>query len=142
MAKVFAGNRKFEWYRLTFLIGFLLASKVVSILFPQLFVFDFSPPSTTPSEPAESAIEEQSGEGNAFVAADAEISDPSAGLVETGEGIPFFGVINGLMVGFGSSLTSGCTIGHGILGFGLSSPRSIAATIIFFSVHFVVGFFL
>jgi len=141
VAKVFAGNQKFEWYRLTFLIGFLLASKVVSILFPHLFAFDFSPPAT-PLETPDSAIETQSGEENVFVAADAEILDPSVDPVDMGDVTPLFGVINGLMVGFGSSVTSGCTIGHGILGFGLSSPRSIAATIIFFSVHFVVGFFL
>lgn len=40
-------------------------------------------------------------------------------------------VIAGLLVGFGTSLGSGCTSGHGVCGIARLSPRSIAATLIF-----------
>lgn len=39
--------------------------------------------------------------------------------------------VAGLLVGFGSSLGSGCTSGHGICGIGRFSKRSIVATCIF-----------
>lgn len=40
-------------------------------------------------------------------------------------------VVAGVLVGFGTSLGSGCTSGHGVCGIARLSPRSIAATIIF-----------
>lgn len=40
-------------------------------------------------------------------------------------------VLAGLLVGFGTRMGSGCTSGHGIVGFARFSPRSIAATGIF-----------
>jgi hypothetical protein len=40
----------------------------------------------------------------------------------------------GLLVGFGTSLGSGCTSGHGVCGLGLLSPRSLIATITFVAV--------
>ena len=40
-------------------------------------------------------------------------------------------VMAGLLVGFGTSLGSGCTSGHGVCGIARLSPRSITATLIF-----------
>ena len=40
-------------------------------------------------------------------------------------------IIGGLLVGFGSTLGSGCTSGHGVCGLSRISPRSIAATVVF-----------
>lgn len=40
-------------------------------------------------------------------------------------------IIAGLLVGFGTSLASGCTSGHGVCGIARLSPRSIVATIVF-----------
>ena len=40
-------------------------------------------------------------------------------------------VIGGVLVGFGTSLGSGCTSGHGVCGLGRLSMRSLAATLIF-----------
>jgi len=37
----------------------------------------------------------------------------------------------GLLVGYGTSLGSGCTSGHGVCGLGRLSPRSLVATIVF-----------
>lgn len=37
----------------------------------------------------------------------------------------------GLLVGFGTSLGSGCTSGHGVCGISRLSPRSILATVVF-----------
>jgi len=42
-------------------------------------------------------------------------------------------IISGLLVGFGASLGSGCTSGHGVCGLARLSRRSIVATAIFFS---------
>ena len=55
--------------------------------------------------------------------------------------------IAGLLVGFGASLGSGCTSGHGVCGIGRLSPRSIVATVAFmvagavtvFAVRHVIG---
>ncbi|HQT68586.1 MAG: YeeE/YedE family protein [Rhodospirillales bacterium 20-60-12] len=47
----------------------------------------------------------------------------------------------GLLVGFGTRLGSGCTSGHGICGISRLSPRSIAATLTFMAVAFVMVFF-
>ncbi len=40
-------------------------------------------------------------------------------------------VAAGLLVGFGTSLGSGCTSGHGVCGISRLSPRSLVATIVF-----------
>ena len=40
----------------------------------------------------------------------------------------------GLLVGFGTRLGSGCTSGHGVCGIARGSPRSMAATAVFFAV--------
>lgn len=40
-------------------------------------------------------------------------------------------IISGLLVGFGTSLGSGCTSGHGVCGLGRLSTRSLAAVVTF-----------
>lgn len=40
-------------------------------------------------------------------------------------------VLSGLLVGFGTRLSGGCTSGHGVCGIGRFSPRSLVATLIF-----------
>lgn len=50
----------------------------------------------------------------------------SAGVIEL--------VIAGLLVGFGTTLGSGCTSGHGVCGIARLSPRSIVATCVFVGV--------
>jgi len=45
-------------------------------------------------------------------------------------GVPLL-VVAGLLVGFGTSMGSGCTSGHGVCGIGRLSPRSIVATVTF-----------
>ncbi len=46
----------------------------------------------------------------------------------------FFAIaLAGLLMGFGARIGSGCTSGHGISGMARLSPRSIFATIVFFS---------
>jgi uncharacterized protein len=47
-------------------------------------------------------------------------------------------VAAGLLVGFGTRLSSGCTSGHGICGMARLSPRSIAATAVFMGAAVVV----
>ena len=47
-------------------------------------------------------------------------------------------VIAGLLVGFGTRLSNGCTSGHGVCGIARISPRSIAATAIFMAVAIAV----
>ena len=49
-------------------------------------------------------------------------------------------VAAGLIVGFGTRLGSGCTSGHGVCGLARFSPRSLAATGIFFVVAVVTVF--
>jgi hypothetical protein len=49
-------------------------------------------------------------------------------------------VIAGLLVGFGTRLGNGCTSGHGIIGMGRFSKRSIAATCVFMAVAAVTVF--
>lgn len=57
--------------------------------------------------------------------------------------------IGGVLVGFGTSLGSGCTSGHGVCGLGRLSMRSLVATLIFlvtgivttYVVRHVVGVF-
>ncbi|HHU93492.1 MAG TPA: YeeE/YedE family protein [Alcaligenaceae bacterium] len=46
-------------------------------------------------------------------------------------------LIAGLLVGFGSSLGSGCTSGHGVCGISRLSGRSIVATISFMATGFL-----
>lgn len=43
-------------------------------------------------------------------------------------------IVGGLLVGFGSSIGSGCTSGHGICGIGRLSMRSISSVIVFMVV--------
>ena len=49
-------------------------------------------------------------------------------------------VIAGLLVGFGTRLGSGCTIGHGVCGLARLSPRSLAATVGFMAAGFATVF--
>lgn len=42
-------------------------------------------------------------------------------------------IVAGLAVGYGTRLGSGCTSGHGVCGVARFSPRSLAATAIFFA---------
>ena len=46
--------------------------------------------------------------------------------------------VAGLLVGFGTRLSNGCTSGHGVCGTARLSPRSIAATAIFTTAAIVV----
>jgi uncharacterized protein len=46
--------------------------------------------------------------------------------------------VAGLLVGFGTRLSNGCTSGHGVCGIARLSPRSIAATAIFMAAAVVV----
>ncbi|MEZ8824351.1 YeeE/YedE family protein [Vibrio amylolyticus] len=46
----------------------------------------------------------------------------------------------GVLVGFGTKLANGCTSGHGIIGMGRFSKRSIIATVIFMSTSILVVF--
>lgn len=43
-------------------------------------------------------------------------------------------IVSGLLVGFGTRYSSGCTSGHGICGIARLSKRSITATVIFMAV--------
>ncbi|MCG6200116.1 YeeE/YedE family protein [Psychromonas antarctica] len=47
-------------------------------------------------------------------------------------------ILAGLLVGFGTRLGNGCTSGHGIIGLGRFSKRSIAATSVFMIVAALV----
>lgn len=51
-------------------------------------------------------------------------------------------VMAGLLVGFGSSLGSGCTSGHGICGLARFSPRSLVATLAFMGSGIVTTYLL
>lgn len=42
-------------------------------------------------------------------------------------------IVAGLLVGFGTRLGSGCTSGHGVCGIARGAPRSIWATVAFFT---------
>ena len=44
----------------------------------------------------------------------------------------------GLLVGFGTRLSNGCTSGHGVCGIARLSPRSITATAIFMAAAIIV----
>ena len=53
---------------------------------------------------------------------------------------PLVFIIAGLLVGFGTRLGNGCTSGHGIVGIGRLSTRSIIATCVFIGVAAFVVF--
>jgi uncharacterized membrane protein YedE/YeeE len=61
----------------------------------------------------------------------ATVADAFAGLTTAPWGVL---AVAGFLVGFGASLGSGCTSGHGVCGVGRLSPRSIAATLVFMAV--------
>jgi len=46
--------------------------------------------------------------------------------------------VAGLLVGFGTRLSNGCTSGHGICGIARLSPRSITATVVFMVAAIIV----
>lgn len=46
----------------------------------------------------------------------------------------------GLLIGFGSSLGSGCTSGHGVCGIARISPRSLVATGVFLTTAIITVF--
>lgn len=48
--------------------------------------------------------------------------------------------IAGLLVGFGTRLSNGCTSGHGVCGLSNLSPRSLIATLVFMAVAAVTVF--
>jgi uncharacterized protein len=60
-------------------------------------------------------------------------------LLEMQASLPVL-VVAGLLVGFGTSLGSGCTSGHGICGIARLSKRSIVATSMFFVVAMLTVF--
>jgi uncharacterized membrane protein YedE/YeeE len=49
-------------------------------------------------------------------------------------------VVGGLLVGFGSSMGSGCTSGHGVCGIARISPRSVLATAVFLTTAIITVF--
>lgn len=51
-------------------------------------------------------------------------------------------IVAGLLVGFGSRLSGGCTSGHGICGLGRISPRSITSVVIFMSTAILTSFLM
>lgn len=62
------------------------------------------------------------------------IFKPDIAMVVTS---PMLLIFSGLLVGFGTSLGSGCTSGHGICGISRLSKRSIVATSIFMLAGFM-----
>ncbi|MCD9087779.1 YeeE/YedE thiosulfate transporter family protein [Stenotrophomonas sp. SY1] len=44
---------------------------------------------------------------------------------------PLLLVVAGLLVGFGTRMSNGCTSGHGVCGLGRLSPRSMVAVMVF-----------
>ena len=51
-------------------------------------------------------------------------------------------IIAGLLVGFGTTLGSGCTSGHGVCGLARLSPRSLVAVLTFMASGFATVFVL
>ena len=49
-------------------------------------------------------------------------------------------VVGGVLVGFGASMGSGCTSGHGVCGIARISPRSLVATAVFLSTAIITVF--
>jgi uncharacterized membrane protein YedE/YeeE len=62
---------------------------------------------------------------------------PPPGLTSQGLGVL---LVSGLLVGFGTSVGSGCTSGHGVCGLANLSPRSLVATATFMVVAAAVVF--
>lgn len=56
------------------------------------------------------------------------------------ESQPLLYIVAGLLVGFGTRLGNGCTSGHGIIGIGRFSVRSIVATCVFIVTAILVVF--
>lgn len=54
-----------------------------------------------------------------------------SGGLESHFATPFYLVVAGVLVGFGTRMGSGCTSGHGVCGVSRLAPRSIVATITF-----------
>ena len=50
-------------------------------------------------------------------------------------------LVGGLLAGFGTRLSGGCTSGHGVCGIGRSSPRSMVATATFLATGAIAVFF-
>ena len=50
-------------------------------------------------------------------------------------------IAGGLLVGFGASLGSGCTSGHGVCGIARISPRSLVATAVFLTTAIITVLF-
>lgn len=53
---------------------------------------------------------------------------------------PWVLILGGLLVGFGTSMGSGCASGHGVCGLGRLSVRSLVAVVIFLSVGILTTF--
>lgn len=51
---------------------------------------------------------------------------------------PVIAIAGGLLVGFGTRLSGGCTSGHGVCGMGRLSKRSVVAVIVFMGVGILV----
>lgn len=58
------------------------------------------------------------------------------------EFLPGLLIASGFLVGFGSSLSGGCTSGHGICGIGRLSSRSIVATLVFMTSGAITVFII
>jgi len=63
----------------------------------------------------------------------------SAAEVSIATSVPLL-VAGGLLVGAGTRIGSGCTSGHGVCGIARGSPRSLAATAVFFTVALATVF--
>lgn len=48
-------------------------------------------------------------------------------------------LLAGLLVGFGTRLSNGCTSGHGVCGLARLSPRSLAAVLVFMGVGVIAA---
>ena len=61
-----------------------------------------------------------------------------------GSGVVAWGVLfgGGILVGFGTRWSGGCTSGHGLSGCGRLQPASLAATAMFFGIAIAVSFLL
>ncbi|MGY4829730.1 YeeE/YedE family protein [Sphaerotilaceae bacterium SBD11-9] len=55
---------------------------------------------------------------------------------------PWLLVIAGLLVGYGTSLSNGCTSGHGVCGLARLSLRSLMATVVFVAVAMLTTYLL
>jgi uncharacterized membrane protein YedE/YeeE len=48
-------------------------------------------------------------------------------------------LVGGLLVGFGASMGTGCTSGHGVCGLSRLSPRSLVSVLVFMGVGFALA---